>query len=384
MDWLEGRYVTRVLHLITRFIGGGAETTVNNQIRGLLDAHREYDVRLGFGEEYDPKRVASIEDEGVKTICFDHLRHYSLPHAFPAVVQVARYLHRQQIQVIHTHSTEAGVIGRWAAMLARTPIVLHEIHGDPITEDRHPVLNAFILIMERISASVATRIIVKSKRIQQLFVNRRIAKEDRYELIYHGVDLERFKKEKPAPLPESDRELKLLFVGRLQDGKGLFDLIEAFGKLEGHDVDLLIAGDGPLKSELDKEIAERGLEQSIHLLGYREDVPELLAASDVLVLPSYREGTPRVISEALASKTPVVSTRIAGIPEQVSHGECGLLIDPGDVDALVNALSRLLDSEELRQKMSQACQSQVERFSIEREQREIAQLYERLLSANES
>ena len=164
----------------------------------------------------------------------------------------------------------------------------------------------------------------------------------------------------------------------------MFDLIEAFGKLEGHDVDLLIAGDGPLKSELDKEIAERGLEQSIHLLGYREDVPELLAASDVLVLPSYREGTPRVISEALASKTPVVSTRIAGIPEQVSHGECGLLIDPGDVDALVNALSRLLDSEELRQKMSQACQSQVERFSIEREQREIAQLYERLLSANES
>jgi glycosyltransferase involved in cell wall biosynthesis len=269
-------------------------------------------------------------------------------------------------------------------MLARTPVVLHEIHGDPITEDRHPVLNAFLLIIERLSAPAATKIIVKSKRIQQLFIDRQIAEKNDYELIYHGIDLERFKNKAPASLPESDGELKLLYAGRLQDGKGLFDLIEAFSKLEGQNIDLLIAGDGPIKAELDKEIAERGLEQSIHLLGYREDVPELLAASDVLVLPSYREGTPRAISEALASKTPVVSTQIAGIPEQVPHGECGLLIDPGDVDALVSALNRLLESEELRQKMSQACQSQVERFSIEREQREIAQLYERLLSANES
>jgi len=109
--------VTRVLHLITRFIGGGAEKTVEHQIRGLLDAHREYDVRLGFGEEYDPDRVASIQEEGIKTVQFDQIRHYSLFHTVPAVVQVARYLHKHQIQVIHTHSTEAGIIGRWNASL---------------------------------------------------------------------------------------------------------------------------------------------------------------------------------------------------------------------------------------------------------------------------
>jgi len=238
--------------------------------------------------------------------------------------------------------------------------------------------------MERLSAPIATRLIVKSERIRQSFIDRGIGTESIYELIYHGIDLSRFENQTPVPIPESDGDLRLLFIGRLQEGKGLFDLVDAFAKLESHDVDLLIAGDGPLEEKINKEITKRGLEQSIHLLGYREDVPELLAASDVLILPSYREGTPRVISEALASRTPVVSTRIAGIPEQVSHGECGLLIDPGDVDALVDALDRLFDSEELREKMFRACRSQVERFSVEREQREITQLYERLLSDSES
>ena len=375
--------MTRVLHLITRFAGGGSEKTVENQIRGLLDSHRDYDVRLGFGEEYDPERVASIQEEGIKTAHFGQIRHYSLFHTVPAVFQVARYLHRHQIEVIHTHSTEAGIIGRWAALLARTPVIIHEVHGDPISKDRHPILNAFVLSMERLSAPIASKLIIKSERIRQSFIDRGIGTESMYELIYHGIDLSEFKNVTPAHIPESEEDVRLVFVGRLQDGKGLFDLVDAFTELERNDVDLLIAGDGPLEGKINEKIAERGLEQSIHLLGYREDVPQLLAASDILVLPSYREGTPRVISEALASGTPVVSTHIAGIPEQVSHEECGLLIEPGDVGFLVNALNRLINSGELRQKMSRACESQVEQFSVERAQRDIVQLYERLLSDSE-
>lgn len=372
--------MTRVLHLITRFIGGGAESVAENQIRGLLKAEKCYDVRLGFGNEYDQERVHSLERNGIETCCFDQIRHYSLTRTIPAIFQVKRYLETHQIGLIHTHSTEAGIIGRWAAIFAGTPVIIHEIHGDPIAQDRSFVLNTFVWLMEWLSAPIATKIIVGSNQIRETFLNRGIGTKTQYELIYDGINTEKFEDAPPARLPLSDSNLRLLFIGRLDDGKGLFDLIEAFDRLEESDVDLLIAGDGPLESKLDKEIRKRGLGQSIHLLGYREDVPNLLAASDVLVLPSYREGTPRVISEALASGTPVVSTRIAGIPEQVSHGECGLLIDPGDVDALVDALNRLLNPEEMRQKMTQACRSQVERFSMEREQREIAQLYERLLS----
>jgi glycosyltransferase involved in cell wall biosynthesis len=368
------------LHLITRFIdGGGAEKVVENQIQGLLNAERQYGIHLGFGHEYDQEKVGAIEGLGVETHCFDRIRHYSLRNAIPAVLQVYRYLRENQIDLIHTHSTEAGVIGRWAALLASTPIVIHEIHGDPIAADRSTVLNGCVWLLELISAPLATKLVVGSKRIQEIFLSRGIGTESQYELIHDGIEVERFMNHSPATLPESEARFRILFVGRLNDGKGLFDLIDAFTRLQRDDVDLLIVGDGPLAPALDERIRDTELDQSIHMLGYRKDVPALLAASELLVLPSYREGTPRVISEALASGTPVVSTRIAGIPEQVPHGKCGLLVDPGDIKSITRALERLLESADLREEMAQTCRSQAEKFSAENERKQIEGLYERLL-----
>ncbi|WP_159904796.1 glycosyltransferase family 4 protein [Salinirussus salinus] len=373
--------MTRVLHLITRFLDGGAETTVEHQIEGLLETGSDYELHLGVGREHDAERMRVMEEMGVQTHVFDHIRHYSLVHTIPAVVQVAQFLREQQVDLLHTHSTEAGVIGRWASLLARTPVTIHEIHGDPIAADRQTLLNAFIWIVERLSAPLATTLIVKSERIQELFLRRGIGTQDQYELIYHGVNIEEFSTASPAPLPESTSQLRLLFVGRLQSGKGLFDLLNSFEMLVGrYDVDLLIAGDGPLAPDLKREVKRKSMDATIHFLGYRDDVPRLLAAADVLVLPSYREGTPRVISEALISGVPVVSTRVAGIPEQVTDGESGFLIKPGDVDGLVGALDKLLGSPELRHQMARSCRSEATRFTIDREKKEIVRLYERLLA----
>lgn len=371
--------MVRTLHLITRFLDGGAERVVENQIRGLLNAERQYEVHLGFGQEYDQERVGSVERRGVETCCFNRIRHYSLQNTISAVVQVYHYLRKNKIDLIHTHSTEAGVIGRWAALLAKTPIVIHEIHGDPIATDRSIVLNAFVWTAELVSAPLATKLVVGSKRIQESFLSRGIGTESQYELIHDGIEIERFMNQSPATLPESEAKFKILFAGRIEKGKGLFDLIEAFTRLRRDDVDLLIAGEGPLDSALDEKIRDTELNQSIHRLGYREDVPALLAASDVLVLPSYREGTPRVISEALASGRPVVSTRIAGIPEQVPHGKCGLLVEPGDIEKITSSIELLLGSADLRGEMAQTCRSQVEKFSAENERKQILVLYERLL-----
>jgi glycosyltransferase involved in cell wall biosynthesis len=288
---------------------------------------------------------------------------------------VAKYLRQHEMDIIHTHSTEAGIVGRWAGFLAGTPVIIHEIHGDPIAESNSRVLNAFVSAAESASAKVTDKFVVKSKRIRNQYLDRGIGSRDQYELIYHGVDLERF-----GAAHHSDSKsdnLDVLFVGRLAKDKGLWDLLDAIEMLNS--VSLRIAGDGPLFGSLKTAVNQRDL--PVELLGYRSDIPELMQQSDVLVLPSYREGTPRVITEALASGLPVVSTRIAGIPEQVDEGETGYLIEPGDVDALVNWLD-LLSDRELRTEFGEQAQQTVTRFSKETAAQQYRSLYATLLDRN--
>lgn len=370
----------RVLHLITRFVvGGGAEKTTLQTLEALHHAERDYDIRLGFGHEHEPDRVNEIDD-WIETVKFDMIRHYDLLRAPLAVLQVAKYLRTEQIDLLHTHGTEAGIIGRWAAFLANTPVVIHEIHGVPFTRDRNPLLNKFIEVMERISAPLATILIVKSKKIRDEFLNRGIGRREQYELIYHGVDIDWYREADSTF--ESVREVvNLLFIGRLVEGKGLFDLLEAFERLsETESVRLWIVGDGPLRESLQTTVDRRGLED-VRLLGYREDVSGLLASADVFVLPSYREGTPRVITEALAAGVPVVSTRIAGIPEQVDHGTTGYLYEPGNIEDLERYLGRLVASANRRERMGSAAAKDVNNFSLDVANERFTRLYDRLLSA---
>jgi len=369
-----------VLHLITRFLGGGAETTTENTIHALSEADEAYDIRLGFGREYDEARAANIESDGIETTMFRFLRHYNPTAAVVAVAEVARYLSHEDIDVVHTHSTEAGIVGRLAAALAGTPIVIHEIHGDPITADRNPVLNAMIYGLERVCATMTTRLVVKSERIRDCYLNRGIGRPDQYELIYHGVDIGQFRRATPATDIGSESGTTLLFVGRLQEGKGLFDLIDAFKTLaKQYAIELVIAGKGPLAEPLQTEIATRGLGESVRLLGYRTDVPAVMKAADVFVLPSYREGTPRVITEALSAGLPVVATDISGIPDQVDHGRSGYLVSPGDVRELRERIEGLL-SPDRRKEMGVSAGRSVDRFDSESKSDEYTELYRELLS----
>ncbi|MFB6199900.1 MAG: glycosyltransferase family 4 protein [Candidatus Nanohaloarchaea archaeon] len=370
---------TRVLHLITRFLNGGAEKTTENTLDALKEADQGYDLRLGFGSEYNEDYVEEIEDKGIDTVCFRWIRHYNPITAVIAVFTVAVYLRREDIDVLHTHSTEAGIIGRIGGWLARTPVIIHEVHGDPIAEDRNSVLNWVILRLEKLTAKVTTRIVVKSKIIRETYLERGIGTEEQYELIYHGVDLEKFKDVEPADLPVSEDSTVLLFVGRLEEGKGLFDLLDAFQRLDvDHRVELCIVGDGELSERLLEEIEDRNIKY-VELLGYREDIPQIMSASDILVLPSYREGTPRVITEALASGLPVVSTNIAGIPEQVNDGKTGYLIEPGEINKISTALEQLCQPK-IYKRMSKKYTNNIDKFNIKKKQQEYQNLYNNLVS----
>jgi len=366
-----------VLHLITRFLHGGAEQTTCNTLAALREADRNYDLRLGVGAAHDPDRLAAVEAAGVETVIFDSIRHYNPVTAVVAVGAVVRYLCTEDVDVVHTHSTEAGIIGRFAARLAGTPVVVHEIHGDPIAADRNPVLNAVLLRLERAAARCTTTLVVKSEHIRETYLARGIGRPEQYTVIYHGVEVAEFASATPTDIGDVP---VVLFAGRLSEGKGLHDLLDAIARLrDGTTFEVRIAGDGPLAEDLAARVDREGLDDVVTLLGYRDDMPAQMAAADVFVLPSYREGTPRVITEALAAGTPVVSTRIAGIPEQVREGETGYLVDPGDVEALADRLGRLLADSDERATMGERAAASVEQFRADRATAAYRDLYASLV-----
>lgn len=367
----------KVFHLITRFRDGGAETTTVNEIRALISSNRKYHVHLGTGKDYLPEEVNRVSDLILDFKVFSFMRHYNPITAVLAVIQVAIYLRKRDIDILHTHSTEAGVIGRIAGCLAGTQVVVHEIHGDPITSDRSSILNAFVFFAEKISMRCADHIIAKSEMIRDSYLERGIGREDQYVIIPHSIDVSEFSDQTPAKITKGSENL-ILFVGRVVPGKGIFDLISAIADLDV-EARLLIAGDGPEVDDIREEIDRKSLD-NVLLLGYRNDVPELLAGTDVLVLPSYREGTPRVVTEAQAAGVPVIATDIAGIPDQIAHGENGLLIEPGDVEALTEHIDYLLRNPSARREMSEEATNRAEQFDREKISRDITSFYESVVA----
>ena len=364
----------RVFHLITRLLKGGAEGKTIGTVLGLDD----YEFTVGYGAEYDAEQVQRLHDHGVETQRFRTMRHYNPVTTIPAVLSVAQYIRREEFDIVHTHSTEAGIIGRFAARLAGTPAVVHTVHGVPFADDRNAALERFILGCERRAAPMTDRLVVNADAIAEDYLSRGIGKPEQYTTVYSGIDIDAFQGVDPAADVDGE-DPRVLMVGRLAKGKGFDVLLDALDRLDRTDLSVYIVGDGPRRDWIESEVQSRGLDEVVELLGYRSDVPAIMAACDVFVLPSYREGTPRVITEAMASGLPVIATEIAGIPEQVADGESGYLIQPGDDAALADRLAALLAYPEQRRTFGVAGRDRVERFSIERMNDDLDDVYQSLL-----
>lgn len=365
----------RVFHLITRLLRGGAEAKTIGTVLGLDG----YDFTVGVGSESDPEQLARLDAAGVDTTRFRLLRHYNPVTAVPAVIAVAAAFRRRDPDIVHTHSTEAGIIGRTAAHLVGVPAIVHTVHGVPFSDDRSDVLNRFLLACERRVAPVTDRIITNADAIAQEYLSRDIGSPVQYSTVYSGIDIERFATAPPAGDLSSDR-LRITMVSRLVDGKGLWVLLDAIESLDDFVFSVTIVGDGPLRTEFVSAVKNRGLADVVEVLGYRHDVEGVLSASDVFVLPSFREGTPRVITEAMASGLPVVATDIAGIPEQVQDGENGYLVPAGDSAALADRLKQLLNSANRRERFGEASTARIDRFSEKRMLKDLDDIYSIVLA----
>ncbi len=171
----------------------------------------------------------------------------------------------------------------------------------------------------------------------------------------------------------------ITFVGRLADQKNPLGLLEAFTHLS-HGT-LVMVGEGPLRRKVEHVVRRSALDQCVRLIDPRPDIPDLLAASDIFVLPSRWEGLPLAIIEAMMAGLPVVATRVGGVPELVEDGVTGFLVPPADPRALAGALQRLLSDDALRRRIGAAGREKALReFRLDRMLRETSRLYEELVA----
>jgi glycosyltransferase involved in cell wall biosynthesis len=216
--------------------------------------------------------------------------------------------------------------------------------------------------------------------------------EDRCVLLHNAVDTREFTRrlgvaDAKGQLGIPPNRFVIGAIGRLSEEKGFHVLIQAVDRLlgAGLDVELLIAGDGDQRPHLEDLIGRLGEQDRIHLCGYRADTVALYQAMDVFAMSSLREGLPNVLLEAMAQEVPVIATRIAGIPRLVRHEENGLLVEPGSVRDLADAVARLLNDCQLRARLGRAGRATVEAgFSFEGRMQKVRKLFDNLLGRDSS
>jgi glycosyltransferase involved in cell wall biosynthesis len=331
-----------VLHVLNHLDHGGAQDNTLASCEGL-DRDRWRVVVAAPGGGAQAARAARVADAVVD---LSHLRRDVAPaHEGPAYQELRHVIARLRPAVVHTHGSKAGVLGRLAAAAESVPAIVHTLHGMPVTPATPVWLRPVLLTAERRAARRAHEVVCVCDRNLAEARELRIVPPGQGVVVASGVDEELFASARTAARRADVRHrLGLppdavvgIWVGRLMEQKAPLDLIEAARQaLAGNtDLHLLVVGDGELRPEV--ELAAAGLAR-LHLLGYRDDVADLLAAADVFVQSSLWEGLGRALTEACLVGLPSVATAVNGIPDLVSPGRTGLLVPAARPDRLAGAL----------------------------------------------
>lgn len=270
-----------------------------------------------------------------------------------ALFETTVYLRRSQADIVHTHCSVPGFVGRLAAWLAGVPVIIHTVHGFHFHERtswpaRWPYLTA-----ERWCGLVTDTLLTQNRSDLEQAERFGIGPRGHRHQIGNGIDLAQFRP--PSGRSRPNEVPILTCVARLEPVKNHRMLFEAAGILSrrGTPFRLRLVGDGPLRPEYQELCRRLGITAQVEFLGYRNDVPELLAQTDIAVLTSLKEGLPRAALEAMAMGLPVVATRVPGTREVVRHGETGLVVEVGDTEGLAAALGRLIDDPALRARLGE-------------------------------
>ena len=344
----------RIAHIITQaFPFAGAQRNTLITVIGLSDA---FVVALVAGNEGPLLDYA--REGGVYTKVIQMTNAIQPWQDLVSLFRIIKFLRRGRFDIVHTHSTKAGVLGRMAAWLSGVRIIIHTVHTTSFLQGDNRLRNWILLVLERICAKFTTKLIAVGRIVRDEIVSFHVAKFEKVVVIYSGIDFKMFNpdidgKESKARLGIPPVAPVITAVGRLSEQKGHRFLLEALPEILKRfpNLQCLLVGDGELREALQEQAQRLGISTNVRFLGERKDIAEILAATDVYVQPSLWEGVSRALTEALYMKRPVVVSGVNGIPEFVQDGFSGFLVPPRRPDFIASRVLQLLEDSMLAERM---------------------------------
>ncbi len=378
---------TKILHIITNLELGGAQKNALLIIDRLdSELYQKYFISSTTG-------LLREETNKIKSASFYFLpflkREISPWDDLRLMFWLIRFMRKEKIRLVHTHSSKAGILGRWAAKLSGVPIIIHTIHGWSFNDYQGSLPKNLYIFLERITARITGFFVAVSQSDIRKGLDSGIGEKNQYALIRYGIDFSGESKsldlaDRKKIIGAGENEPVVGMIACLKPQKNPLDFIKAAAIISKSvpAVKFICAGDGLLRPKMQKFIDEQGLRGKVILLGWRRDIDALLPLFDIVVLTSLWEGLPIALLEAMACSKPIVAYGVDGVKEIIRDTENGFLIKPADIAALAEKVKFLLRDKETAKRMGKKGKYFLENsaFKTEKMIEDINALYQRQIN----
>ena len=374
----------KLIHIITHLPVGGAQDNTLYTLE-LLDK-KKYEIYLCCNLKGElVNRAKGIKK--IKLINVPYLqREINLFNDIYAFIKIFKIIKKGSFDIVHTHSSKAGFIGRIAAKLYDVPLVIHTVHGFPFNDFMFYIKKHFFIYIEKLLSKWTDALITVSNLNKQKIIDLKISKESKIHNIYSGIDLNLFEDKKDISFRKkiniSSEKILIGSVGRLSHQKDPLTMIDAFKIISDRfpNAHLVLIGDGILMEAIVKRLNKLNLNEKVHLTGNISSPWEVYQSLDLFIMSSIYEGLGRSITEAMCCGVPVVCTAVEGVPEIVKDGITGSLVMPKDFEGLAKSIIECLENMEDAKK--RACEGQKfvnDNFSVIKMVEDIDNLYRKLI-----
>ncbi len=329
---------------------GGAQKATINLCSGLFERNHEVFLLSSYKDNFLSVEINKLLGSKFKKLnflkreinpIFDLLSFFSL----------YIYIKENKFDIVHTHMSKAGILGRWAAFLAFGPSIVHTVHGFAFHDFQNFITRKICIFIEKTTACITDKIIAVSEAVIEKGLRYGIGNKRKYVLIYEILELEKNR----TALILDKKNTRIGMIAALKQQKSPEDFVKTAYILNRRrkNIEFYLIGDGRLRGKIEKMIADFDLEANFKVLGWRQDAYAIMGGFDVLVLTSIFEGQPHVLIEAFSLKIPVVATAVDGVVDLIKNDETGFLVPVHSPQKLAECIEKIIDDESIREKISQ-------------------------------